>query len=200
MASGINTTFRQVGVATGIAVFGTLFATRLANDIVGGLRGTPLADRAHAVATAVTQGQGQGAFGALPPAARHTVGQVVRTAFVSGLNEILVVSGVGALVAAVAAFILIRGQDFVARTPPPPPASQAAGQPAVSSADAALPVSAGDARGPARLVQPVLSLGLGVPGLLPVPLAAAAWFCDWAVVSWTGAEPRPAWPAPAGRP
>jgi EmrB/QacA subfamily drug resistance transporter len=134
MASGINTTFRQVGVATGIAVFGTLFATRLANDIVGGLRGTALASRAHAVATAVTQGQGQGALGTLPPAARQTVSQVVKTAFASGLNEILIVSGIGALLAAVAAFILIRGQDFVARTAPP--TTQAAGQPAVSSADA----------------------------------------------------------------
>jgi hypothetical protein len=135
MASGINTTFRQVGVATGIAVFGTLFATRLANDIVGGLRGTPLAGRAHAVATAVTQGQGQGALGTVPPAARQTVGHVVRTAFVSGLNEILVVSGIGALLAAVVALILIRGQDFVARTAPP--ATQPAGQPAVSSAEPA---------------------------------------------------------------
>jgi hypothetical protein len=135
MASGINTTFRQVGVATGIAVFGTLFATRLDNDIVGGLRGTPLAGRAHGVATAVTQGQGQSTLGALPPAARQAAGEVIRTAFTSGLNEILVVSGVGALLAAVAAFILIRGQDFVARTPPP--ATQAAGQPTVSSADAA---------------------------------------------------------------
>jgi MFS family permease len=134
MASGINTTFRQVGVATGIAVLGTLFATRLASDIVGGLRGTTLAGRAHGVATAVTQGQGQGALGALPPAARQAAGQVVRTAFVSGMNEILVVSGVGALLAAVAALILIRGQDFVARSVPP--ATQAAGQPAVSGADA----------------------------------------------------------------
>jgi hypothetical protein len=59
---------------------------------------------------------------------------VVKTAFASGLNEILIVSGIGALLAAVAAFILIRGQDFVARTAPP--TTQAAGQPAVSSADA----------------------------------------------------------------
>jgi EmrB/QacA subfamily drug resistance transporter len=135
MASGINTTFRQVGVATGIAVFGTLFATRLTNDVVSGLRGTPLASRAHGVATAVTQGQGQRVLGGLPPAARQTTGLLVRTAFVSGLNEILVVSGIGALVAAAAALILIRGRDFVAR--PVPSAGPAAGQPAVSSADTA---------------------------------------------------------------
>ena len=73
MASGINTTFRQVGIATGIAVFGTLFAVRVGHR--------PLA-------------------------------QVPRAAFVSGLNEILVVSGIGALVAALAALALIRTSDF----------------------------------------------------------------------------------------
>ena len=38
----------------------------------------------------------------------------------AGLNEILVVSGIGALVAAVAAVILIRGRDFVASRPQAP--------------------------------------------------------------------------------
>ncbi len=73
MASGINSTFRQVGVATGIAVFGTLLAARVGH---------------------------------------RPVTQISRAPFVSGLNEILVVSGVGALVAAVAALVLIRARDF----------------------------------------------------------------------------------------
>jgi EmrB/QacA subfamily drug resistance transporter len=139
MASGINTTFRQVGVATGIAVFGTLFATRLAADVVAGLRGTPLASRAPAVAAAVSQGQGQRVIGALPPATRQAAGQAVRTAFASGMNEILVVGGIGALVAAVAAVALIRGRDFVGHTEPRHAgnARHAAGQPAISPADAA---------------------------------------------------------------
>jgi EmrB/QacA subfamily drug resistance transporter len=114
MASGINTTFRQVGIATGIAVFGTLFATRLTREIVGGLRGTPLAGHTRGLAAAFTQGQGQRIIGALPPGARRTAAAVARAAFTSGLNEILVVSGVGALVAAVAATALIRGRDFAA--------------------------------------------------------------------------------------
>ena len=135
MASGINTTFRQVGVATGIAVFGTLFATRLTSDIVSGLRGTPLAGRAQGVATAVSQGEGQRVLGTLPPAVRQAAGHAISAAFVAGMNEILLVSGIGALVAAVAATILIRGSDFVARTPPPD-AAPAAGQPAASRADA----------------------------------------------------------------
>jgi EmrB/QacA subfamily drug resistance transporter len=114
MASGINTTFRQVGVATGIAVLGTLFATRLTRDIVTGLSGSALASRAHGLATAVSQGQGRTVLGSLPPAAQQAAGQAVKVAFVSGLNEILIVAGIGALVAAVVAVILIRGRDFAA--------------------------------------------------------------------------------------
>ena len=117
MASGINTTFRQVGIATGIAVFGTLFATRIAGDIAGGLRGTPLAGRAHGIAAAVGQGQGNRALAALPAAARQTAEAVTRSAFTAGLNEILVVSGVSALLAAVAAAALIRRRDFAAHRP-----------------------------------------------------------------------------------
>jgi EmrB/QacA subfamily drug resistance transporter len=114
MASGINSTFRQVGVATGIAIYGTLFATRLTGDIVSGLRATPLAGHAHALATAVSQGQGQRVLGAAPAADRQIAGHAVRSAFVAGLNEILIVAGVGALVAAVVAVLLIRSRDFVA--------------------------------------------------------------------------------------
>jgi predicted MFS family arabinose efflux permease len=117
MASGMNTTFRQVGIATGIAVFGTLFTSKLTSDIVNGLRATPGASHAHALATAVGQGEGRQVIARLPHAAQQAAGSVVRTAFVSGLNEILVVSGVAALVMAVAAFVLIRGKDFAAHAP-----------------------------------------------------------------------------------
>jgi len=119
MASGMNTTFRQVGVATGIAVFGTLFATRLTDGIVTGLRGTPLAARAHGLATAVSQGEAGRVFGSLPPAGRGAAEHAARAAFVSGINEILVVAGIGALIASVAAFALIRGRDFVAQAASP---------------------------------------------------------------------------------
>jgi hypothetical protein len=114
---------RQVGVATGIAVFGTLFAARTSDDIVAGLRGTPLAARAHGIAAAVGQGQGARAFAALPTGARRLAAEVTRSAFTSGLNEILVVSGVGALLAAAAALALIRARDFVshASAQPRPP-------------------------------------------------------------------------------
>jgi EmrB/QacA subfamily drug resistance transporter len=117
MASGMNTTFRQVGIATGIAVFGTLFATRATSAIVSGLRGTAAEGHAQAIATAVKQGEATQAIGSLPLSARHAVVVAVRSAFASGLNEILVVSGIAALVAAVASLALIRQKDFAAGAP-----------------------------------------------------------------------------------
>lgn len=72
---------------------------------------------AHGIAAAVGQGQGTRALAALPAAARQTADAVTRSAFTAGLNEILVVSGAGALLAAAAA--LIRRRDFVAHAPSP---------------------------------------------------------------------------------
>ena len=141
MASGINTTFRQVGVATGIAVFGTLFATRLTDGIVNGLRGTSLAGQAHGLATAVSQGEAGRVFASVPAASRGTAEHAARAAFVSGLNEILLVAGIGALVAAVAAFVLIRGRDFVAQAAP-------GAEPATSAEPGAAPGQPAPAPGP----------------------------------------------------
>jgi predicted MFS family arabinose efflux permease len=73
MASGINTTFRQVGIATAIAALGSIFATKL-----GG-------------ASAVT----------------------FHARFADAINELLLISGLTAIVAGVLAMVLIRQQDFV---------------------------------------------------------------------------------------
>jgi EmrB/QacA subfamily drug resistance transporter len=154
MASGMNTTFRQVGIATGIAVFGTLFTSRITDQIVSGLRATPAAGRARGVATAVSQGQGQAAIAALPHGTQRVAGAVVRSAFVSGLNEILLVSGVAALVMAVAAMILIRSKDFAAHAPSPAgPGAEAAQSPGPAAAE---PVGSGPATAaPTSLTQEV---------------------------------------------
>jgi hypothetical protein len=92
----------------------------LTGDIAAALRGTPLAARAHGIAAAVGQGQGTRAVAALPAAARQAAEAVTRSAFTAGLNEILVVSGVGALPAAAATTVLIRRKDFVAHVPSRP--------------------------------------------------------------------------------
>jgi len=114
MASGINSTFRQVGVAAGIAGLGSLFATRVRSDVVSGLQSLPgIGSHAGAVATALVQGNSPltAAHGA-PPLVLARIGQVARTSFVSGLNEILVIGGVLVLASSVLCFFLIRSQDF----------------------------------------------------------------------------------------
>ena len=114
MASGINSTFRQVGVAAGIAALGSLFATRVRSDVVSGLRSVPgIGSHAGQVATALVQGNSpvSAAHGA-PPQALDQIGQVARTSFVSGLNEILVIGGMLVLASSVLCFFLIRSQDF----------------------------------------------------------------------------------------
>ncbi len=118
MASGINNTFRQMGIATGIAALGSLFATRARNDLVHILSGIPgVAGRAHAAATALVQGENPvAATGAHGPAAA-AVAQAARASFVSGLNEVLVIGAVVALVSAVVSTVLIRPEDFVPSGP-----------------------------------------------------------------------------------
>src|SRR5919198_4393981 len=52
MASGINTTFRQVGIATGIDALGALFVAHVRSGVESALLGTPLADAGHRIAEA----------------------------------------------------------------------------------------------------------------------------------------------------
>jgi EmrB/QacA subfamily drug resistance transporter len=115
MASGINNTFRQAGIATGIAGLGAIFQHQVTSKFVDALAGTPMAGRSHALAHAVSSGAGSQAIDALPPASRAVVADAAQSAFVGGLNDILVVAGVVALVGAVLGAALVRQQDFVAQ-------------------------------------------------------------------------------------
>jgi EmrB/QacA subfamily drug resistance transporter len=113
MASGINTTFRQVGIATGIAALGAVFVAHVRSGVESALLGTPLADAGHRIAEQVSGGQAAQAIASSPAPMRDTVAEVSRAAFVSSLNEILLVGAVVAFTAAVAALTLIRQRDFV---------------------------------------------------------------------------------------
>ena len=61
MASGINSTLRQVGTATGVAALGSLLATQSRSVIVSDLAHTPLARSAHTIAAHITSGGGASA-------------------------------------------------------------------------------------------------------------------------------------------
>ena len=113
MASGINSTFRQVGIATGIALLGTLFASQVKSAVQSRVTAVPgLAHRGPQIATAVQSGKVGTLIQALPAQARHTVATITRTAFTTGLNQILLVAAVIAFVAGVVSLAAIRGKDF----------------------------------------------------------------------------------------
>ena len=114
MASGINSTFRQVGIATGIAVLGTVFATRLSTVVATRLDATALGSHAHQIAGSIGGGNAAQALAAIPSPLRGLAAEAARTGFVDGLNLILLVGAVVSIGAAALTFVLIRQRDFVA--------------------------------------------------------------------------------------
>ncbi|HTW98696.1 MAG TPA: MFS transporter [Acidimicrobiales bacterium] len=117
MASGINSTFRQVGIATGIALLGTLFANRLGSAVAGATAHTPLASRSRAITSGLENGQVTQLFHSVPRGDSGVLDEVLRGSFTTALNEILLVSGIVAIVCGVLAFLLIRQKDFVPSGP-----------------------------------------------------------------------------------
>jgi EmrB/QacA subfamily drug resistance transporter len=100
VASGINSTFRQVGIATGIAAYGAIFQSSLSSKLPGGPPGEVLATGNPAV---------------LGPQGRDAY----LTAFTSAMNELFIISGIVALLGGVLAYLLVRPKDFVPHGPPP---------------------------------------------------------------------------------
>jgi hypothetical protein len=124
MASGINNTFRQVGIATGVAALGAIFQSRVETKLTELLAGTPAAGAAHQVAHAVGSGQVDRAAAFAPPSLRPTVAHAARQAFITGLNELFVIAAICAFAAALLALVLVRQRDF-APTPQAAPAPAA---------------------------------------------------------------------------
>src|SRR3954453_20724882 len=114
MASGINNTFRQVGIATGIAGLGAIFQTRIEDKLVSALHGTPGAAHAHEIAQGVAAGGFDKVLSSVPAQFRGTVSGAAREAFVSGLNELFLVGAGVAIAGALLAAVLVRQRDFVA--------------------------------------------------------------------------------------
>ena len=110
MASGINNTFRLGGVAVGVAALGALLENRVQNALVASSVGD-----AHALAGAVSSAGVRGVTG------HPELVEPATTAFVSGLNAVLLTGSALLVVGAVAAAALLR-----APAPAPAPATDAA--------------------------------------------------------------------------
>ena len=114
MASGINDTFRQVGIAVGIAAWGAIFLGRGAEKVQQLTAGTPAAtgDRPRELVEAVSSGNLDTTVGSFPAGSRAGVADAAREGFLSGMNEILMLGGILAFAGALAALWLIRESDI----------------------------------------------------------------------------------------
>ena len=106
MAAGINDTFRQVGVAVGVAAWGAIFLARGADRISSLVPGAP----AHRLIQ-------EASSGLLPHSAHGVVADAARQGFLSGLNTILLIGGLLALAGAVAAAWLVREHEIERERP-----------------------------------------------------------------------------------
>ena len=115
MASGINSTFRQIGIATGIAGWGAIFQHIVADEFLR---------RATAEGVRLTPPPGGGSVAdacrsacsrARATARWRRLGEV---AYVTGLDRILVLAAILAFVGAALCLVLVRQRDFVAHGAP----------------------------------------------------------------------------------
>jgi EmrB/QacA subfamily drug resistance transporter len=140
MASGVNSTFRQVGIATGIAGLGALFTHTVTTHIVSLLRGAQGVSPtlARSLAHAVAEGGGaSGSFGRVPPRARAAAVHAVHAGFTTGLNQVFLIGAIVSFVAAVLTFVLIRSKDFEATAARAGDGAQASGNGAAPDGAAA---------------------------------------------------------------
>lgn len=120
MASGINTTFRQVGIATGVAALGAIFQSRIEARLTELMPGVP-----GGLGEAIASGGSRAAIESAPPGTADQISRAADQAFVSGLNDILLVGAIIAFAGAALGFALVRPRDFVGRPAADPVPSEA---------------------------------------------------------------------------
>jgi len=137
MASGINNTFRQVGIATGIAGLGAIFQHDVTHNTTAALAASVpgrhvITEMHSSLAGALVSGEVKGIAHALPGTGRAALVQAYHVGFTSALSTILVIASAIALTGAVLGFALVRGRDFISsehEAPEPSEGAQAHGEP-----------------------------------------------------------------------
>jgi EmrB/QacA subfamily drug resistance transporter len=139
MASGINSTFRQVGIATGIAGLGAVFQHSVTQGTTAALRSSgqvhAIIGAAHGqLGTLLESGEVTKIAHSLSGAARAALDHSYRMGFTEAFTTIALIAAAIALVGAALAFALVRSRDFVsageapvAQASEPEPIAAAAG-------------------------------------------------------------------------
>ena len=144
VASRTSSTFRQIGTATGVAVFGAVLATRLTDDLISALSSsTRLAGEGPQLTNLVLNGQ-IGLAASTPGAPAGLLG-IIHHAFADSMHEVFLVAAIVALASAVLA-LSVRSRDVPrapvrgARATSRRPALLAVPAPAAAVAEPSLPV------------------------------------------------------------
>ena len=127
MASGINSTFRQVGIATGIAGLGAIFQHEVTKGTTAALRAGGHAQEiltaAHGqLGTLLESGDVKQIAGSLSAGARASLEHSYRVGFTGAFTTIAAIAAAIALVGAALAYTLVRSKDFVGSGPSGPAA------------------------------------------------------------------------------
>jgi EmrB/QacA subfamily drug resistance transporter len=124
MASGINSTFRQIGIATGVAALGAVFQSRISSELA-----TTLPQAPSGFSDAVSSGGIHQAVAAAPPQFQGPALNAANHAFVVGFNEILLIGAAVAIVGGILGLLMVRQRDFLGA---PAAAPEAEAEPAAA--------------------------------------------------------------------
>lgn len=119
LAAGINDTFRQVGIAVGIAVWGAILVGRGADEVDELLAGTAVARgaRPRELIEAVSSGNLDQVMADLPAQAQRLVEHATADGFITGLNDVLTLGALLSFGGAILVLWLVR-QHEIDRDPP----------------------------------------------------------------------------------
>jgi EmrB/QacA subfamily drug resistance transporter len=136
MAAGINDTFRQVGIAVGIAVWGAILVGRGADKAAELTAGTPTASGPHPreLMEAASSGSLDQALAAVPPQAQQVISDAAGAGFLAGLNAVLTLAALLSFAGAVLALWLVRGHEI--QRPPMAPEREPQSEALPEAADA----------------------------------------------------------------
>jgi EmrB/QacA subfamily drug resistance transporter len=150
MASGASSTFRQVGISTGIAGLGAVFLHQLPTATATALAASPggriVLANGRAQLAALSSGRSVREVAASLPDAvtRHALVHAYQVGFVGTFNHLMTIAMWTALVGAIASLALIRQRDFVPSIAMPAPTATA------TATATAAPATANGGGGPAR--------------------------------------------------
>jgi MFS family permease len=113
MASGMNSTCREAGTSSGIAVLGALLLHQVNTHVSNTLAGSPLAPLTKTAAKAIASAGTPQLVARAPVAFRPGLLSVAHLAYASGLRSIFLLAAIVAAVGALIALALVRKRHMI---------------------------------------------------------------------------------------